>query len=144
MKLNTIAVNVLITATVLEIVSVLGALFGLCIALFGGLTATTVAVCTIASIAAGVLVYYAFEEAALVHVCKLYTYYLQPTSKVKEVVAGAALGLVVIPIQAVFAYVFTALGMSVAVATPVSFAISMMMLFMNHGYITLITKRVAA
>ena len=144
MKITTIAVNILITATILMIVVVLCALFGLCTALFGGLTATTVAVCTVASIAAGVLVYYAFEEAALTHVYDLYTYYLQPASKVKEVFIGAAIGLVVIPVQAIFTYVFIALGMSVAVATPVSFAICMLMFFMNHGYITLITKKLAA
>ena len=144
MKLITIAVNLLITATIIMIVAMLCALFGMCIALFGGLTATTIAVCTVAAIAGGALVYYAFEEEALVHVCKLYTYYLQPTSKVKEMLVGAACGLVVAPVSGMLAYVFTALGVSATVATPVSFAISMLALFMNSGYITLISKKMAA
>lgn len=143
MKLTTIAVNLLITATVVMIVAVLCFLFGLCIALFGGLTATTVTVCTIAAVAAGALVYYAFEEEAIVHVYKLCTYCLQPTSKVKEMLAGAACGLVVAPVQLMLTYVFVALGMSATVAAPVAFAGSMLMFFMNIGYVTLITKRMA-
>ena len=144
MKLTTIAVNLLITATVVMIVAVLCFLFGLCTALFGGLTATTVTVCTVVAIAAGALVYYAFEEVVLEHVCKLYTYYLQPTSRVKEILAGAACGLATFPVPAMFTYVFVALGMSATVASPVSFAISMLMFYMNIGYVTLVTKRLAA
>ena len=143
MKLTTIAVNILITATVFMIVAVICALFGICIALFGGLTATTVTVCTIAAIAAGALVYYAFEEKALVHVCKLYTYLLQPTSKGKEALAGAACDLLVVPFQLMITYVFIALGMSMIVAAPISFAISMFALSMNSDYIILVSKRVA-
>lgn len=144
MRLSTVAVNILITATILMIVAVLCALFGLCIALLGGLTATTVTVCTIAAIAGGALVYYAFEETTLEHVYKLYACYSTDTSKVKEALVGAACGLLVVPFQLIITYVFIALGMSMTVAAPVSFAISMLALFMNSGYITLVSKRMAA
>lgn len=126
------------------IVAVLCALFGLCIALFGGLTGTTVTMCAATAVAVGALVYYAFEEDIIMHLYNLYTYTLQPTSKIKEALAGFACGLVVAPVQMMFTYVLVALGMSVNVAAPVAFGVCMLMFFMNQGYITLITKRMAA
>ena len=144
MRLSTVAVNALITAAVVELVAVLCALFSLCIALFGGLTATTVAVCTVIAVATAALVYFAFEEEMIVHVYKLYPYTLQPTSRVKEGLAGAACGLAIAPVPGMLTYVLVALGMSMTVAAPVAFAVSMLMFYMNIGYVTLVTKRLAA